>query len=407
MESKRKESTYVFSGSILSNIHKNKVYEFIRRKNLNRRYSDSGKNVEYFISEIINSGELSIEDLNEFLFEALFFGYHKDIFIRKIKKSNEILQNERNLKQILKNEYGIEELNYNEIATPLTNMDDEEENLVAFKIIKIDGKIEKLQMLYVKRIELENRDKTIVKSLSYIPVEIDIKLGIIIVKTYDKSKVKKDEYKYDVLANKVMGKVISIFNIEKCYYNDEHKQRLYEICKKIVDDMFEKMIGTSANQICETLDAVSSNIEKELNIIDIENKKQNNNIFDIKNTLEHMVENILISDYCYSFRLEKELAKIKGIVTYIKFNDETNVNAVIKGESYQKPVFDSDAFMGLRKSIENSQNINELIVIWNYNGKELRVRYDAKNYEYLKVHMYKGYDEGDFNYAIEKYRSFK
>lgn len=98
---------------------------------------------------------------------------------------------------------------------------------------------------------------------------------------------------------------------------------------------------------------------------------------------------------------------INHIITYLKFNDGTNVNATVRGENYKKCIFSSEAFMGLRSSIENVKSIVEMQIAYKKRKATVRVKYNASNYEYLNMHFYSEYEMEELDNAWERYKYYE
>ena len=401
---------FMLSKSIVNNIHKTAFHNFFQDKKIATKFTNNGQDIEYFISDMVNNGELSIEDLNEFLFEALFYGYHKDVFIWNICDEGSIVDDEKNLEEALLEEYGVSSLNYNRITHTFFNTTDIKEKLVAVKLYKTSEKVNKLRFIFAKEIKLisgKDDNKSEVQTHSYIPIEVNLDRQLIISKGYDKSYVIEKKDKYDSLIWHFTEKIKNTLDIETCIFGEDHSKATYSMCESLVEDVFAKILENKKDRLNDMIKELSEKVELEININDIEKKKLSNNIFNIEDNINKMIEHALVSDYFCYFKLSDSISDFIGLVTYIKFNDETNVKAVIKGQNSSTPVFDSDAFMGLRGSIKNAECLKELTIIWNNKGAPLRVKYDAGDLEVLKIHFYKKYSEGDFYYALDKYKEFE
>ncbi|WP_297132468.1 hypothetical protein [Terrisporobacter sp.] len=63
--------------------------------------------------------------------------------------------------------------------------------------------------------------------------------------------------------------------------------------------------------------------------------------------------------------------------------------------------------MALRDTIENSNKISEMNVIWILEDEDLRVKYNTTSGQYLFMHFYKNFDEEDFKYGYRKYKEYE
>ncbi|AFS78112.1 hypothetical protein Curi_c10980 [Gottschalkia acidurici 9a] len=370
------------------------------------KYEEQGQEISYFISDMLNKGALDINNLNDFLFDALFYGYHKEIFIWNIADVGNIVDNEEILEQILKENYDISGLNHNEISsTFFSKSEEKKEKMVAIKIYKVEQRIVKVRIIFATEIITISGGSPL-ETQSYIPIEINLDKKMIITKAYRKYNVLDEKFRYNSLILYFTNKIKNVLNISTEIFGKDHRRAIYFMCKSLVDEVFEKISGDKESRVDDAIEECSRTLEDAINISDIKVKIQQNNIFDIKSSINKMIQHILVSNFFYHFKLDEEISKFNGLVTYIKFNDGT-VNAVVKGENSYKSVFISDAFMGLRKSMENKGSLNKLTLIWNISNSPWKVTYDTGDVELLKMQFYTKYDEGEFYYALDRYKEFE
>ncbi|MCS4517294.1 hypothetical protein JTS93_19320 [Clostridium botulinum] len=94
---------------------------------------------------------------------------------------------------------------------------------------------------------------------------------------------------------------------------------------------------------------------------------------------------MLITDILYDRNINDKLEGVDGIITYLKFSDGVNLQAILTGENYTRPIYDSDAFMGLRRTIDNVKEVLEANIIWYNDRQVIRVKHDMSSPQYLFV----------------------
>lgn len=398
---------YILTRSITNNITKASLKEFV--KNLNQDDYNSTCDIKEYISELINSNRLKISVFNKYLFEELFYGQQKDIYVHQIYSFNlEILSNLKLDKIISK--YYDGDSNFNRIATTLLSNEDEKLELVACKTRcnRESGEVNNIKFLFAYRIKKFNDKNIIVEEHSYIPIEVDLIKKILITKVYPKNKLCDDKYKPDELYEKYTDKIMNILGITLDSYDSSHKRTLYNMSEILYMQIYNKMISTRSNKLDKKINDFCTEIISEISIDNIDNKKKINNIFDINYSIKKYFDQLLITDIIKSRNFKSdEMDDIDGIVTYLRFNDGTNVSAKVSGENYKSCIYTSETYMALRDPIENANKISEIKVIWILDDRDVRVKYNTQSYDYLYMHFYKNFSEEDFMYGYKKYKEYE
>ncbi|MBN1062486.1 hypothetical protein DVV95_11790 [Clostridium botulinum] len=400
---------YILQKSITTNITQESKNKFLRNNGLLRSYEASRVTFEDFIIQSLNDGSLFIKEVNEYLFEELFFGQQRSTYIYKMYSYKKEISNSEQLLEIMNREFGIEEVDMIRITNVYSNDDDKEKReLVGIKVIKspINGTIKKIRLLFSKKVRVQLKDGTRTEN-SYIPIEIDLENNILIIKVSPKAKVITDKATPEELAMEYSKKVIKLFQIDIEKFDYIHKETMYKMCQDLYSQVYNKMVLNKPQGVDEVINNFSTTLNGILNIENLDLKKTCNNIFDINDNIFKIVEHLLISDILFSTSDSEIIDGIEGYVTYLRFNDGNNVSARLKGENCVDPIFDSETFMALRAPIDNSKKISILKVVWFNEGKKLRVSYDTSSALYLNIHFYKNLEEGDFYYGVDKYWEYE
>lgn len=358
---------------------------------------------------LVNTKRLRKSVLNEYLFEELFYGQQKDVYVHKIHKFDIDILNQSKLDEVILKAYG-ENSNFNRIATTLLSNEDEKLELVACKTLlnPENSEVNKIKMIFAYRIKRHDIKGRLIEEHSYVPIEIDLIKKIMVCKVSPKTKLYKDNYKPEFLYEKYTDKVVEMFDIKFNSYNTSHKIALYNMSEVLYSQVYNKMISSRSKDLEQLIIEFTEIIKTKISVKDLEVKASKNNIFDIKNSIVKYFDQLLITDILNNRNFKNEdMDDIEGIVTYLRFSDGTNVSAKVKGENYRASIYTSETYMALRDPIENSNKISEIKVIWLSDERNLRVRYNTNSCEYLFMHFYKDFKAKDFNYGYRKYKEYE
>lgn len=175
------------SERITNNILKAEKSNFISENKLTHEYSREGKSFHQFVSDCVNQGVISRMDVENFLFESLFYGYQREVYIYQVASCNENCMKPEIFLNILQDKYEyIDDCAYSNIA----NMAADDEKLVAVKTIYTNDlqRIAKIQLIFKTEVSIL-RKGGIVKTLSYIPVDWDVNSQILSIKFSPKRHV--------------------------------------------------------------------------------------------------------------------------------------------------------------------------------------------------------------------------
>lgn len=343
------------------------------------------------------------------MFDELFYGQQKDVYIHKIHEFNKEIMLKEKLDGIIDKYYN-RDSNFNYIATTLLSNEDSKLELVACKsIINIQvNVISKIKMIFACLIKRHDNKGNLIEEHSYIPIEVDLFNKVVISKVAPKTSLYKDEYKPEHLYDKYMDIVIQMFGLDFNSYNTQHKNALYNMSEALYKQVYNKMIMTRGTELNELIDDFTKKAKQIIKVKDIDKKSLHNNIFDIKASISRYFDQLLITDILSKKDIRNgDMDDVGGIVTYLRFSDGTNVSAKVKGENYRDSIYTSETYMALRDPIGNSNKVSEIKVIWIENDINLRVRYNTNSCEYLYMHFYKDFNEKDFRYGYKKYKEYE
>ncbi|SDP76129.1 hypothetical protein [Clostridium gasigenes] len=389
---------------ITNNITKKSLKKFA--KDLDESDFQNKSNVYDYLSKLVTEKRLTKRTLNEYLFEELFYGQQKDVYVNKIFSLDKDILDVEKLYCIIEKKYG-ENCDFNKIATTILSNDDPKLELVACKSIinPMTTKVCKIKMIFAYMIKRYDSKKELITEHSYIPVEVDLLKQIVVCKVYPKMNLIKDVYKPESLYEKYIDIIVDMFKLEFNAYNTEHKTSLYNMSEDLYIQIYKKIKSSRSEKLDNLIEEFARNSKVQLNIKKIEERAKQNNIFDIKSHIVKYFDQVLITDILNNRDIRKE--SIDGWVTYLRFSDGTNVSAKVKGENYRATIYTSETYRALRDTIKNSNKVSEIKVIWVEDDRYLRVRYNTNSSDYLYMHFYKNFEAKDFEYGYKKYKEYE
>lgn len=398
------DTVFLLSSLITRNFDNKVLDKFLARYRLLSEFKKSDEHYNTFIQENIAIGKIEKQDLAEYLFEDLLYGNQRLIYMYEMFSYKKELQNQEELIQRLQSYYPhIDCLNYNQIL--FQPHSEEIKDLVGIKIkLAVNStKIQKVILLFSERCIIK-RGNAQHGEFSYITVEVDFPKKLLFVKVQPKSNVDEETKKPMALAQKYYDKVTRIFGLQFNDFKNIHRSTLCNMNIELYRQIYNKMVKTQPEKIDEFIRNTAEGIIQKVGIADYAIKVAENNIFNIHDTLQKMVEHVLISNILYESQVQGTLEDVDGYVTYIKFSDGTNISARLRSERAIEPIFSSESFMALRSSIENAKQISILKTYWLNQFSGLRASYDATDSQCLEIRLYKHHNRGEFEYAISQYR---
>ncbi len=398
------DTVFLLSPLITRNFDKKTMKHFLGQHRLYTEYTRSNEQLHLFIQENIQNGKIEKQDLAEYLFNDLLYGNQRHIYMYELFSYDRDCQYQKELIQRLQTYYPlIDTLDYNQIL--FQPYSEEIGDLVAAKarLSVKSAKIQKVILIFSDRCTISSKDGQH-GEFSYITVEIDFANKLLYIKVKPKSHVNEESQKPMALAERYCEKVTRMFGLKFNDFKNIHRSTLCNMNIELYKQIYNRMVKTQPEKIDEFIKKIADSIVEKIGITDYDIKVAENNIFNIHDTLQKLVEHVLISNILYESTIEGKLEDVDGYVTYIKFSDGTNISARLRSEQFIEPIFASEAFMALRSSIENAKQISELKIYWLNKFSGLRVSYNAVDSQCLEILLYKHHNKGDFEYAISQYR---
>ena len=384
------------SKALVNNVGKKKIDAFLLANECFVTEEQKGKEIEYVLQDFLDSGELNLEKLNNFLFQELCYGMHRMANVYSLNSIRHAKYGKDWLEK-LAFKYTIDSLNFNKIVQVNPNREKNEKIAAVEAVLDDQDKMHKIKILFVKQIDVI-KDGGISPTYSYIPVEVDIDKMILVIKARPRKRCYDERHKPNMLMEHFCNDVISLMNIDIKDFEDEHKEQLYQVSKWMVHTICKKI---PANKDIAKMDDSIRDFIKQINHkMCLEHKE--NGIFstcvlNVENEVKKVLQHAVISDYFYD-KNEGQIfgLGIEAILTYIRFNDKKNTTVRLMGENRRKHIFNSDSFMGLRNAIEEVESVDALGIAYNKVGMIIKLKYDATDNKFLRVLFYDEYDYTDF-----------
>jgi hypothetical protein len=373
---------------------------------------EAGMEINFWISKMIEENRLQSSVLDEFLLEELFFGMHRAIDIYKIIGIRR-LQNIDTWKTNLFATFGITEVPFNRIIETGVNRDDSEKIAAVDYIENEQGDIEKLRILFIENTGMLHTTG-LSYTYSYIPVEIDFNLRIMIIKARPRQKIISGHKPYE-FQDKIYKDLVRQMNIEINPFIIDHQEALYYMSKGILEELLDTIPGYSDFHNMENaIDTFAREIVTNVDLQNIENYNgvisMNRGVMDIKGELNKMLQNLAVADYLFNKDEDSIwLTGILTIITCIRFNDSKNATARLSSENRSKHMFNSKAFMDLRNSLEVVKNVHSLSIAYKKPRGIMKVKFDADSNESLSILVlsHRNYNEADFVTIWEMYDRYE
>lgn len=422
---KKNEVEFTFEAAISKNVYDGAWKNFFSKMKKKSEFERSKKDIPVYVSDLIRNGTLTHEKLNDFLFKELSYGMHKDALLYSFEELN-VTDDE--VLDIINEKFRKNSLSYNELSISTFNLFNVEDIKDAEDLAAIDvqvneesNKVEKVNLIFAKKVKYKKREEKInfgkltkvdvpYYENSYFPIEIDFISNILIVKSAPKSRMNIGEYKGINVSKHFADMIIDSFGLKLISRQFEYQKTLYNMCDVLLEGVIKEKCKNEMDNFSTIIEDVieifeEKFVELEINIKELEATVTNKNVFNISNQMSNMIGNILISKRLNEVMKNKE--GIDGIISYIKFKDKSAVKTILKTESRQQTLLDSQAFLDLRKTIKECKLAERIRVLWYNNREEIQLSYDSRNLMYIHIHFYERLFEKELRYAIRKIEQFK
>ncbi len=374
--------------SLIENIGEADISRFLKKRGIEKK--DLGQSFKYFVSNEVGTG-VSEEEFEEFCYNNLMYGKRKLIRVFEIANKRKLTDDDLWL-NALKQDFLVDSLNMSKILrTNVSSIDNWK--VVAVKTIDDErGEIGTISILFECYIKVTKKICKDQDWCAYIPVEVDLKNGLLLVKAWRRQNVEnEDEYKNHTLMNKIVVWLKEKIGIKVKFIQIDYK--------KILANMNESLIQELLNAIpaCSEVDLMKDffqNVETKVmdqisfeNVIEKDGKKVfNGRIIDISQEMKNMIIRAVVSDYFFNRSLcEVDKMNLSAVINSVKFSDLDDSITIVKSENNNKPVICAKPFLMLLTAMEDSDSVDTISISFRYRNRKFRISYDATKEEYIEI----------------------
>ncbi len=399
------------SPSIIVNVDSKYIETYLRQKGFTKTEDQKGKKLEYWVDELLQQKKIDIPDFEDFLFDELFWGKRKSIRVYKLDNINKIKLS-KDWIEPLKEKYGIDSLNFKNILGTFVNSNDIRKIAAVTSEENYKGELVRLRILFVNFAQTYV-ERVIKNTIAYIPVEIDFKRKVMIIKAWSRNGL-TEVYKPDTMMDHIKKIMNFSFKVTIKHFGLRHKTVLYNMSQGLITDIYEKI--PAFNKIFLLEDIITEFEKMILGILPLENItdkegeiKLDEGVLDFKDEINKAIEKLVVSDYFFDVPYEEVWNMgIDTIISKIRFNDVEHVLTSLSGEESEVPVFCTKTFMSLKKSMEDAELVEKLWIAKDRDRGKLYLKYDATRDEYLGILILSNirFKEDDLIMAMEIYRNY-
>lgn len=399
------------SGMIVENIGADYINTYLRSKKYVRTEEQEGKDVEYWVNDLIEQELFDLEDFEKFLFEELFWGKRKSIrfykldSVYKLKKTDEWLGK-------LREKYNVESLQFMNIMTTIPSSGNRWRIAAVSSNKDRRGDLEKIGILFVAYVEVSGERQT-KSTIAYYPVEIDLKRKLMVMKAWNRQGL-YEEYRAEERLDHIASTLSLGFGVKTIHFMADHKKTLHNMSKGLVTEVYNKI--PAFKQIGDLENAIQmfqQEVLKRLSLKNVEvqddGRSLGKNIFDFEDEVKKILEKLCISDYFYDIPYDEIWNMgVKTIVSKIKFKDLEHVLTILSSEASEAPIFCTKTFLSLKKSLEDAKLVERLWIEHDRIHGRLKLSYDATKEEYLEMKILSNirFIQNDLITAEEIYSSY-
>ena len=403
-----------FSQSIITNVEESYIQLYLKKKGFVQTDEEKGQELKYWVDNLVKDKKINVEEVEEFLFNELFWGKRKTIRVYKLDKvKNYKYPGDWELP--LEEKYNVVSINFSDILGMIPNCEETRKIVAIRSEENIKGELTRIRLLFACYIQI-NGARGYKDSVSYIPVEIDFNKKIMLIKAWTRQQIAHEEHKADNLMEHIK-KIMGIeFKVTTKNYMSEHKKILFLMSKSLIYEAYSHV--PTYNEINNIEGSIKKFVEETLGGLSLRNVKPNGNgqhilaegVMDFEAEIRNVLEGLAISDYFFDRNFD-EIWKmgLEAVVARVKFNDEEKVLTSLSGENTTTPIFCTKTFMSLKNRMEESERIETLWITMDRKRGNLNLKFDASNMEYMEILIKYGirFNEADMNSALEIYEKYE
>lgn len=318
------------SQSIIVNVGEEYIETYLKNKRLIRTEEENSQGLKYWVDSLLDKGKINVEEFEKFLFDELFWGKRKTIWVYKLDKIKDYKYPE-DWKEPLDIQYSITSINFCNILCNIPNKEKQRKIAAVYSEGNAKGELTRIKILFACYIQI-NEKNGYKDSVAYIPVELDFSRKIMIMKAWRRQQIAYDKHKAEKLMLHIKELMESEFKVRTRNYDMEHKTVLFHMSKNLIQKAY--CCVPNYNEIRKIDTIVMDFIEETLGKLSLRNVEITKNgtctlmdgVMDFEAEIKNVIEALTISDYFFDrdFNEIWEMG-LEAVVTRIKFNDEERV----------------------------------------------------------------------------------
>lgn len=243
---------------MIENIGEADIRRFLKSKGIEKK--DLGQDFKYFVSNEVGT-DVTEEEFEEFCYNSLMYGKRKLIRVFEISNKRKLTDDEKWL-NALNNDFSVDSLKMSRILkTDVSSIDDLK--VVAVKAIDDErGEVGAISILFQCYIRVTKKISEDQNWCTYIPVEVDLKNGLLLVKAWRRQNVEnEDEYKNNTLMNNIVIWLKDSLGIKVKYIQIGYKKILANMNENLIEELL------SAIPVCSEIDLMKNlfeDVEREI-----------------------------------------------------------------------------------------------------------------------------------------------
>lgn len=380
------------SDNLIENIGQDEIKRYLRKKGITD--NRTGVKFQYWLAELLDR-KIDRSDFEDFCYRSLMYGKRKLIRSYVIGNTRE-LRDENHWLKILKSEFHITSLNFNNILTT-TLHPGEEWKLAAVKTADDEkGDLKNISILFQCYVCKTGN----IESCTYIPVEIDLKNKIFLIKAWRRQGlVGEKEYKFNYLMDKVSEWLCNRGKLKIGTPQFDYRTTLANMNESLIEELVESIPLSRELELIKgyfpLIEAwILEKVDFESEYIDGGQTKIPKSVMNIQNEINNLITRAIVSDYFFrrNYNAVWDMG-LSAVVNSVKLSELDNAITIVKSEDNNKPVFCGKPFLMLLGAMENTRQVDALCISFMYRDKKFRVSYDATKEDYISIGILSGQED--------------
>lgn len=380
------------SNDLIENIGQDEIKRYLRKKGITE--NRAGVDFQHWLADLLDR-KIDRSDFEDFCYRSLMYGKRKLIRSYEIGNTRE-LRDENHWLKILKSEFHITSLNFNSILTT-TLHPGEEWKLAAVKTTDDEkGDLKNISILFQCYVCKTGN----IESCTYIPVEIDLKNKIFLIKAWGRQGLDGEkEYKFNYLMDKVFEWLCNRGKLKIGTPQFDYRTTLANMNESLIEELVESIPLSRELELIKgyfpPIEAwILEKVDFESKYIDGGQTKIPKSVMNIQNEINNLITRAIVSDFFFrrNYNAVWDMG-LSAVVNSVKLSELDNAITIVKSEDNNKPVFCGKPFLMLLGAMENTRQVDALCISFMYRDKKFRVSYDATKEDCISIGILSGQED--------------